>query len=517
MFAYSTISPYYFDYLASIYTREDILNDDGLCHLLENPYTKDNMEMALHWKDAKRGGENEQRRFIEYFLANGPELDPDTILYYREKCLQNPVYVQLAEIVISNIEIDINDIRTNRYGKTVDEDNCFTQPCNYLAPMSSSVGMMGDSNNFLTLSNIFAKLLKKGEDEKENEENKDDKKDSKSTDDKEVGEGTKDEDGDDSVWGHIRQHVVNKIIPSIRISLQGLYDNMKNEMKEFAEKCSEAGLGKHISLGDPVSIDRSEAISAATKMNVMNRMGDCARLWQYMRQYNPYDSEKNTKGPIQDEMLEQNKAPSGTSFDNTPTTSAVKKLSPSGVNSMAAADNKVAQAIKKLQETEWSYTAKDIEFLSDSNKSLAEKEEYIRNKSDDEIRSLNDKWQEMRLKLLNEADEKIAVKLRDEIDKIEERHREISDQYWELANAIKEQREKTEKVIMTEEEFDDLWVSDEDDDDEDDEKPDTSSNNNENANESNQAASGVYVPDAKVRLHQKMIENIQKRRAAEGE
>lgn len=460
MFAYSTISPYYFDYLASAMTRQEILDDPELCHLLENPYTKDNMEMALHFKDAKRGGYDEKKKFLEYFFANGPELEPDTILYYREKCMVEPAYMQIAEIVISDIEY-IDNIRKNRYGKSVSEDNCFTNPCNYLAPLSSSIGMMGDSNNFLTLSNIFAKFCRQKEEEKKDNKEESKPTDNKSeTDDKKVGEGTKDEDGCDNVWGHIRQHVTNKIIPNIRIGCQAFYDNMKNDMKAFAERCVDVGLGKHISLGDPRAIDRAELLSAATKANVLNKMGDCGRLWQYMRQYNPYDSYKNTKGPMSDEKIVANKSTAGTSIDNTPATSVKKTLPPSVVSAAAAKGDKTAEAIKKLQELKFSITEADIANLRkpDSEFSRDQKLELIA-KIQGSANSARAAYRAAENKIMDEygigdiGDDYARFSEARDIKDAE--NEKLSDEFYELVNIIREQdsgQDENTRANRTEEE-----------------------------------------------------------------
>lgn len=338
MFAYSTSLPEYLDYVASAMNRQDILDDPRMCHLLENPVLKDNMEMALHFRDAKYGGYDEKKEFLEYFFCNGPELDSDTILYYREKCYLDPIYLQIAEIEFGNFEI-IDQLRAEKYGKKSEEGNCFTQPCNYLGPFGVSIGMMGDSNNFLTLSNIFAKQAKPKTDE-----NKDDSESS------EVGAGKKNENGEDTVWGHIRQHVTQKIIPNIRTGIQSLYNNMQGDMQKFVNRCEKTGITKHISLGDPVAIDRSESISAASKINIYNNMGDCARLWQHMRQFNAYDPEKNKREPIPDDAVVANKSPQGTSIDNANPTTSIDKISTPSLRAMAASGDEIAKVKVELRE-----------------------------------------------------------------------------------------------------------------------------------------------------------------------
>lgn len=52
---YISNSPKYLDYIASTMTREEILADDRLCKLLNDPYIKDNMETALAYAEAEAG------------------------------------------------------------------------------------------------------------------------------------------------------------------------------------------------------------------------------------------------------------------------------------------------------------------------------------------------------------------------------------------------------------------------------------------------------------------------------
>lgn len=496
MLIYSSISPYYLDYIASALTRQEILDDPDLCHLLENPYIKDNMEMALRFKESKRaGGENgsggesyeAKKDFIEYFLANGPELDADTILYYREKCLLDDAYAQIAESIMVDIG-DIDYIRQTFYKKEVDEENCSSLPCNYLEPMNAQVGMMGDSNNFCTLSNIFAKIIRVKEEEKKEEENKDNKedgKDDKKEEDKkedtsflgqltkagssilsavsgqigggeqdasktQVGEGNKDENGEEEVWGHIRQHVTQKIIPNVREAIQGFYQYMGDEMKDFAARCADTGIGQFLSLGDSYAIDRSEAISAATKSNVNQKLGDCARLWQQMRRYNAYDATMNSKGPIDDGKIVANKSTQGTSIDNTPPTTALKKMSPTNVSTAAAKGDKTAQAIDKLNNLKWCYTAEDIAKLKlpDSEFSREEKLALI-NKVMNEANTNRAAYRDAEKKIMEDAgigdtgnDYARWSEARDNADA---KNNELADEFMALSNAIKSQEDGSDE------------------------------------------------------------------------
>lgn len=348
-YIYSSTTPYYFDYLASCRTRREIEEDPELCKYLEDPYLKDNMEMALRFKEAKRGGYEEKKAFVEYFLANGPELDTDTIIYYREKCYQDPVYVQIAEIEFSDITI-IDNLRSNKYGKSNDLNDCFTKPCNYLGPMSSIVGIMGDSNNYKTFPNLFSTLLK-GSDE--------------------------DEKNLTAAWGAVREHLTNKIMPDIRLAMQMLYDSMYAHAKEFAKECKNAGITDSADIGDKHVIARAEDISSAVKVNLYNQLGDCARIWEHMRRFNPYDLNQNKKNPIPDSALKDNKSVNGAAIDRTNKPSAISQLPPKKVKEMAAQGNEKAQWELDLQNISFGFTQTDVDYVNNPNIPEPEKLAYI--------------------------------------------------------------------------------------------------------------------------------------------
>lgn len=468
MFAYSTSLPYYLDYIASAMTRQDILDDPSLCYLLENPYFKDNMEMALRFKSAKRRDYKEKKDFLEYFFCNGPELDADTVLYYREKCLLDPALIQIAAIEFGDIEI-VDELRSSKYGKSNEAEDCYTKACNYLAPLDTSIGMIGDSNNFLTLGNIFAKKAKEYLSKKDSDNSESENKD-KTEDKAKIGEGKQGEEGEDNVWGHIRQHLVQKIIPEIREKIQSFYTNMQKEMESFAEQCNKSGILKFITIGDPNAIERSEAIAAASKMNVYSKMGDCGRLWQYLRQYNPYDSQQNTKGPIPDDSIVANKTPQGTSLDSVPQTTVKKKLSDSGISSLAARGDKVAEAIQKLNNLDYPITLDIINKLKpNSELSNAEKLE-LWNATISKLNPSRGKYRSEVDALKNSAGigntgEKYA-KWQDAVAAVDAKHDELSDQFWELQElmeAISLQESGTDQDVTKEtEEENKLWESDAD-------------------------------------------------------
>lgn len=278
-YIYTSNSPEYLAYIASVYTRDEIKNNPRLCALLENPYIKDNMELALSHREAELGGADEKRNFIESLIANGPELDTDTIMYYREKVLVDNEYYNIYITEINNNFERIDTARKEKYGKSVDLSNCFTQPCNYLGPFSSSIGLIGDSNNFRTLSNMFASLFS---DDNSSSEQKD-------------GESNE----DNAIWGQVKQHLWNRLIPDVQSAFTQINAHLQKSYTDFAKNVKESGFGDiALSAGDPNAIKRAEIIATPTKVNVFSQLGDCARMWEQMRRLNLYDPNQNKKAPI---------------------------------------------------------------------------------------------------------------------------------------------------------------------------------------------------------------------------
>ena len=300
-FIYTSNSPEFLNYVASCKTRNDIINDPRLCVLLEDPHIKDNMELALLYNAAQYGDYEAKKEFVGFFLANGPELDTDTLVFFRERILNNPMYMEVYRSERFYDLTVIDDLRINTYGKNTtnssDDANCLENPCEYLGPFSSSIGLMGDDKNFNTLSNVFARITSSnGEDSKE--------KKGTSKEGNEVSEST--------TWGNIRQHVIGKIIPDVEKSYRTLMANMSGSFADFSKKLKDSGLQKETNtVGDNQAEQMAKDIAAAVKVNVVSNLGDCSRIWEQMRRLRVYDPSKNTKGPI-------NTSISNKSVDGTP-------------------------------------------------------------------------------------------------------------------------------------------------------------------------------------------------------
>lgn len=271
-YIYRTNSPEFLDYLASVKTRDEIEADPNLCFLLEDPLLKDNMNCALLYRKAQYGTYDDKKEFIGYYLANGPELDTDTLMHYRTKIRLDDEYMRIYKIEFSDISI-IDNLRVNYYGKPVsiysDEDslmNCWTNPCDYLGPFSESIGVIGDSNNFRTLRNLFSSSR---------------------------GEGIT------SVWGDLKETMRKKLLPRFNEVYQEMQTFLVREATEFAQRTKNAKLEKELKkYGDANAVEHAEQVSTSVKVTTFNNLGDCARIWENMRRLNVYDSSQNKKQPV---------------------------------------------------------------------------------------------------------------------------------------------------------------------------------------------------------------------------
>lgn len=134
---------------------------------MNNPYTKDNVELAIRFHEAEVGTFDNKKSFVEYYMCNGPEIDADTMLYYREKILIDPEYRQIAYTFYSDLDkvvklrseiYEKSNVRTvMRNGKEEDWFDCFKNPCNYLGPFSCKSGFFADAGvNASTPENVMA-------------------------------------------------------------------------------------------------------------------------------------------------------------------------------------------------------------------------------------------------------------------------------------------------------------------------------------------------------------------------
>lgn len=340
MFPYKTNTPQYLDYVASVKSRKEIEDDPDLCLLLENPYIKDNMEMAIRYNDAKYGDFHAKYDFIEYFMANGPELDADTIMHYRGKCFNDPVMMEIAYSYFKGYDSNIADIRMNKYGKQTDD--CFKNPCFYLDKISPQMGRIGDKENTYGIFSYLANFIKAkaGEEktakaiteeqvktgqitEAEAKSRIENAKKSDEANKKQQGDGTVRPDSADNdekntnrvpPAGDISKSFVSLIPPSVQRGWFMFWKDCVDGIEEFAQELVDGSKSvvNSTKIGDWMSTQVAEIFDLNVKSNVKKNLGDCARIWSQQRRYNPFNPAENNFGPINRSQVVGNTTPQGT-------------------------------------------------------------------------------------------------------------------------------------------------------------------------------------------------------------
>lgn len=349
-YIYTSNTPEFLNFIAFTKTRDDIKNDPDLCKLLEDPLIKENMEAALLYHDAYYGDYSAKREYVGYILANGPELDTDTLMYHREKILLNPSLYNAYKGNFTDISI-VEKLREEKYNKPVvryttyttdyteidersknekknDLLDCLQNPCDYLGPFSSSIGLVGDSKNFQTLENVFARITskkaKEEEEKKKKEKEKEKEKNKKKTDSSSPKEPTASKDKNDkasekdgtkesqkdeeySVWGHIRQHVAGKVLPDLEKGYRKMMTMMGYQFQELGNDLVKNGVGQSAAkTGDKGAEEKANNISALVKTKIVSTLGDCNRIWEQMRRLKVYDPSVNGKKPFDTSMFKKN-------------------------------------------------------------------------------------------------------------------------------------------------------------------------------------------------------------------
>lgn len=350
MFAYKTNSADYLDYVAATLSREQILADPDLCLLLENPYIKDNMEIALRWNAAKYGDYQDKYDFMEYLMCNGPELDADTILHYRAKADSDPVCMEIAYSYLSNVET-LSEIRSSKYNK--ETGDCFTNPCFYMGKFSAMMGSCGDVRSTYSPFNYLgnwingtltheAKAKAKADVQLKQgiitpEEHKKMIEAGKKLDEEEKQKQTS-ENSSDAVVGSqqtvrptvqnvpsaenkpappppagMRACFENTVIPAMKKGWNMMMAQVLEGNAEFTEELIKNTncVTNAQRVGDWMAQPMAEMIDLVSKANVKRQLGDCSRLWSQVRRLRIFGSE-NAYGPVTADQLVGNTYTDGT-------------------------------------------------------------------------------------------------------------------------------------------------------------------------------------------------------------
>ena len=347
MTPYKTNSAQYLDYVASVRTREQIEADPRLCIFLNNPYIKDNMEVALLYNAAKTGNYADKMSFVEYFMCNGPELDTDSLMHYRTKIALDPICMEIANSFYSDPDY-LKELRQNKYKKDDgDNDNCFTNPCYYMGRFSSAVGKHATMENAMSMWNCFADAFCPSAKDKK-AATQDLKESSAPAKPKypasfvsmgisSVASATTSAIdqvmsmipglGDDAVkpssdgnpdpapiptekhlWGWIPSSIKNGI---------GAFESMfAGNFKEMCTKLQDAGNLESDVYGDPMAIAFTKKKEILVNSNIKRQMADCARMWDHARRFEVYNPSQNAVGPISESQIIGSKSTNGINVKN---------------------------------------------------------------------------------------------------------------------------------------------------------------------------------------------------------
>lgn len=344
MIPYKTNSAAYLDYVANTLSRQQILADQDLCLLLENPYIKENMEVAIKWNDAKYGDYKDKYDFVEYYLCNGPELDADTLLHYRNKALADPVVMEIAYSYFTDTNA-LSKIRQEKYGKPND-GNCFTNPCFYLGDFSPLMGSLGDfedvDNGFNRLGVWIAEKTQIERNTVEGRKNAAEVKRLRGqiTEAQKAKELARVQAAALAAAQAAQKKDPNAITPDGNAALNGQGGTRPTSVAhsghvrvQYLKGWDELGkaifdsqvqfctaqwdarirhdvLGVFGKIGDWASKKYKEELNIIDKANMWRQMGDCARLWSQARRFKIYSSD-NKFGPQSVSQIVGNTAPDG--------------------------------------------------------------------------------------------------------------------------------------------------------------------------------------------------------------
>lgn len=251
-------------------SRERIENDPNLCKLLENPYLKDDTELAIRYNEYKRGKPNAAKELVDYFYYHGPELDTGTLKDWRDIIIKDPTLHSIAK----ENEIRLDEI-TNEKFKTTDPNfdpasssdysalkggflgnlfDCLSRPCSYTEPISELLGTCGDSNSKYNLKNIFS-----------------------------------DDDEASMTLTGLPSYINNKLPNAITKGIAQLNGMIRNEFASISGMINGAKPAKQ----DAFELSRAELIGGDILADIASSFGDCFRLVEYAKRYNPYDYNQN--------------------------------------------------------------------------------------------------------------------------------------------------------------------------------------------------------------------------------
>lgn len=281
----ATNGPQFLRYLTSTFSREQILNSPEYCHMLEDPDIKDDVELAFKYDMALKGGYSEKKEFIQYLLCNGPELDMQTILYYRDIILNDKEMYNIYRYEFSyDLAALQMELRESTYNKSTsnssdNKGNCFSDPGSYLGPFNTTLSLGVSKRSWQNPRNVYAQIAKykeKKKNEQQNQKNNTLKPSEMPADQRGLKELTP-------------QGAFN--VTALRVAgVTQAVDNEKKNDKAVSETIA-------TSCGDAAAINTAEELEDALTLKLFNTTED-ARAFYFGKNYSDIDPSKNKKTPL---------------------------------------------------------------------------------------------------------------------------------------------------------------------------------------------------------------------------
>lgn len=238
--------------------REYVQNNPELCKLLENPLIKDDTELAIHYNEYKLNYPDSAKKFVDYFYMHGPELDVGSLDEWRTIIQNDPELLEEAnknDCRIDEIwaEKQANKEKNYSWSTLADLYDCLSKPCQYTNMISPSIGTIGDNQPKYNLKN------------------------------------TSGSDEAITLLG-IPAYMINKMPRYLLQGITQLTDMISLQSSDIFNKI--LGSKKAVK-EDPYILKDVETIGGDVLGAIASRMGDCFRLYEYKRRYNPYNYEQN--------------------------------------------------------------------------------------------------------------------------------------------------------------------------------------------------------------------------------
>lgn len=395
---FASNSPQYLEYVARYMTREEIENHPILCQWLNNPYTKDNMELAIRFNLAEDGDYQDKKDFVEYYMCNGPEIDADTMLYYRQKILLDDTYREIAYTYYMNMDV-VDYIRKKVYNKSheyfsysgsgEEKTNCFKAPCSYLGPISCRAINIEDADeNSSSAVNTLAErrdaFLRWGGSQFTNGP-------ATTQDDEDMVPDAEGASGDTPAnvkTGGLPKWALHLFPPATLENYNTFIEHRNEQNRHFVRELAKKKQLHKTQVGDSKCIVMSEAWKLLAKANNKRNMGDCDRLLRQVAYFNPHDPSMNKRRPISDTEIVKNTAPDGTPATQVPNPTASDAAPPKEVLSQLMKNGNYKKLVAQAKKTMTGETGDTLDAMGALGKAceIAQKIRESKGGTDEDLR-----------------------------------------------------------------------------------------------------------------------------------